>query len=137
VLSDEKRLKIRKRVHTESMYSVDLRSRVTDFIKEGHTQAETREVFKVGTTTIKRWLSLLSETGSLEPKELDRSPSKFESEKLNAYIEENPNALLKDVAGKFDGSISGAFYACEREKITLKKKSRTTRSEMRQNERIL
>ena len=114
-------------------YSVDLRSRVTDFIKAGHTQEETRVVFKVGTTTIKRWLSMLSETGSLEGKELERSPSKFESEKLNAYIEENPNALLKDVAAQFNGSISGAFYALEREKITFKKKRYTTKSETRRN----
>ena len=106
---------------------------MTDFIKAGHTQEETRVVFKVGTTTIKRWMSLLSETGSLAGKELARSPRVFESEKLNSYIEGNPNALLKDVAAEFNGSISGAFYALEREKITLKKKSNTTKSEMMRN----
>jgi hypothetical protein len=53
---------------------------------------------------------------------------------LKTYIEENPNALLKDVAEKFNGSITGAFYALEREKITFKKKSRTTKSVMRLNE---
>jgi len=114
-------------------YSIDLRSRVIEFIREGHTQEETSKVFKVGTTTIKRWLSLLSETGSLEKSELERSPRIFESEKLNAYMEENPDALLKDVAAKFNGSISGAFYALEREKITFKKKRYTTKSEMRQS----
>jgi len=134
VNSKEKRLKSKKSVNTGSMaYSIDLRSRVTDFIKAGHTQEETRVVFKVGTTTIKRWMSLRSETGSLEPKELDRKPRIFESEKLNAYIEENPNALLKDIAEKFNGSTSGAFYALEREKITFKKKRYTTKNEMRQN----
>jgi transposase len=102
-------------------YSMDLRSRVTDFIKEGHTQEETSKIFKVGTTTIKGWLKLLSETGSLEKRPLDRSPSKYESEKLNAYVEENPNALLKDIAAHFGGSISGANHALKREKITYKK----------------
>ena len=114
-------------------YSVDLRERVIAYLKEGHTQEETRIIFKVGTTTIKNWLALLSETGSLEKRPLDRSPSKFESEKLNAYIEENPNALLKDVASKFNGSTSGAFSALEREKITLKKRVYTTKSEMNLN----
>ena len=103
-------------------YSVDLRSRVIDFINEGKTQEETSIVFKVGTSTIKRWLALLSETGSLEKRPLDRCPSKYESEKLNAYIEENPNALLKDIAAKFGGSISGAADALKREKITYKKR---------------
>jgi len=114
-------------------YSIDLRSRVTDYVKAGHTQEETREVFKVGITTIKRWMSLLSETGSLEGKEIERSPRVYESDKLNAYIEENPNALLKDVAQEFNGSVSGAFYALEREKITIKKKRYTTKNAMSVN----
>jgi hypothetical protein len=57
-----------------------------------------------------------------EKKPLNRVSSVFESEKLNTYIENNPNALLKDIARHFGGSISGAFYALEREKITYKKK---------------
>ena len=104
-------------------YSVDLRSRVIDYLKRGHTQEETSMIFSVGTTTIKRWLSLLSETGSLNKRPLNRTASIFNSEKLNAYIEENPDALLKDIAEHFGGSITGAFYALEREKITLKKRA--------------
>ena len=109
------------RHNKEMAYSIDYRRRVIEYLKEGHSQEETSMIFKVGTTTIKNWLSLLSETGSLERRELDRQPSKFETEKLNAYNEENPDALLKDIAAAFNGSITGAFYALEREKITLKK----------------
>jgi len=104
-------------------YSVDLRSRVIDFIKKGHTQEETSLIFKVGTSTIKRWLALLSETGGLQKRPLNRSASIFESEKLQSYIKDNPDALLKDIAERFGGSVTGAFYALEREKITLKKRA--------------
>ena len=104
-------------------YSVDLRSRVIDYIKEGNTHEQGSLIFKVGTTTISNWVALLSETGSLEKRPLNRVALKFESEKLNAYIEENSDALLKDVAEHFGGSITGAFYALEREKITLKKRA--------------
>jgi transposase len=114
-------------------YSVDLRSRVIEYMKEGHTKEETSLIFRVGTSTIQRWLALLSETGSLEKRPLDRSPSIFESEKLNAYIEKNPNALLKDVAEHFGGSVTGAFYALKREKITYKKKRFIIKKEMRKN----
>ena len=103
-------------------YSVDLRSRVIDFIKEGNTQERASDVYKVGITTIKNWISLLSETGSLEKRPLERKAPKFESEKLNAYIKENPNALLKDIAAHFGGTISGADTALKREKITYKKR---------------
>ena len=104
-------------------YSIDLRERVINFVNAGHTQEEASKIFDVGTTTIKRWKSMLSETGSLENKPLNRVSSIFESEKLNAYIKKNPDALLKDIAEHFNGSISGAFYALEREKITLKKRA--------------
>jgi transposase len=114
-------------------YSVDLRSRVIGIINQGHTQEETSLIFNVGTSTIERWLKLLSETGSLEKRPLNRTAPIFESEKLNAYIEENPDALLREVAEHFGGSVTGAFYALEREKITLKKKRFSTKNVMKQN----
>jgi len=118
-------------------YSKDLRERVIAYLKEGHTQEETRVIFKVGMATITRWLALLSERGSLEKRPLERSPRKFESDKLNAYIEENPNALLKEIAAEFGGTPTGAFHALNREKITLKKRVYTTKSEMKANARSL
>jgi len=102
-------------------YSKDLRERVLAYHSEGHSIEKTSEVFKVGTTTIKAWKKLLSETGKLDKKELSRSPRKFESEKLRTYIEENPEATLVEIAKEFGGTKSGAFDALEREKITLKK----------------
>jgi transposase len=103
-------------------YSEDLRERVIAYLKEGHTQEETREIYKVGVSTIKRWLALLSETGKLAKRPLERSPRIYETEKLKVYVEENPNALLKEIASHFGGSISGADSALKREKITLKKR---------------
>ena len=102
-------------------YSKDLRERVLSYHALGNSIEKTSKVFKVGATTIKAWKKLLSETGSLEKKELKRSPRKFESEKLRAYIKENPEATLVEIAKEFGGSKSGAFDALEREKITLKK----------------
>ena len=104
-------------------YSIDLRSRVIDYLNRGFTQEETSITFSVGTSTIKRWQSLLLETGCLDKRPLNRSASIYDSKKLHTYIEENPDALLKDIAEHFGGSITGAFYALEREKITLKKRA--------------
>jgi transposase len=118
-------------------YSIDLRVRVIDYVKQGNTHEKTSEVFKVGTATIERWLVLLSETGSLEKRPLSRTAPKFDSENLNSYIEENSDATLRDVAQHFEGSITGAFHALKREKITLKKKSLFTRKEMRRNAKNL
>jgi hypothetical protein len=66
-------------------------------------------------------LRKLSETEDLDKKLLNRTAKIFDSEKLNIYIKRNSDALLKDVAKEFGGSVTGAFYALKREKITLKK----------------
>jgi len=102
-------------------YSKDLRERVLAYHAGGHTIEATSKIFKVGARTIKAWKKLLSESGSLEKKELNRKPRIYEAEKLRAYIAENPEATLAEIAREFGGSPSGAFDALEREKITLKK----------------
>ena len=103
-------------------YSKDYRKRVLEYLEEGHTQAEAQEVFKIGCTTIKKWKKLLSEQGTLEKRPLEREARVYESDKLRAYIKEHPQALLKEIASHFGGSISGANSALAREKITLKKR---------------
>lgn len=103
-------------------YSKELRERAVSFRQEGHTIEETSRIFKIGTTTLKKWMRLLSETGKLDKKELNRKPRVYDSEKLRAYINSNPQALLKEIAKHFGGSIPGASDALRREKITLKKR---------------
>ncbi len=116
-------------------YSEDYRKRVLEYIEEGHTHKEGQEVFKVGSTTIKEWKKLRSETGSLEKRPLERKARVYESDKLCAYIEEHPQALLKEIAAHFGGSTSGADSALRREKLTLKKRLLPIASEMRKSER--
>lgn len=116
-------------------YSEDFRKRVLEYMREGHTQAETQEVFKVGRTTIKEWEKLLSETGGLKPRELHRKARVYESEKLRAYIEKHPQATLAEIAKEFGGSIPGAADALKREKISLKKRHRHIVNAMKKNGR--
>ena len=80
---------------------------------------------------------MLSETGKLEKRPITRTAPKFEAEKLKSYIENNPKALLKDIADHFGGTISGADTALKREKITYKKKRFITKREMKANARYL
>ena len=118
-------------------YSNEYRKRVLEYLEEGHTQAEAQKVFKVGSTTIKAWRKLLSEKGNLEKKPLKREARVYKADKLRAYMEEHPQALLKEIAKYFGGSISGANSALARAKITLKKRQRLTANEARKSERNL
>ena len=112
-------------------YSIDYRKRVLEYLEEGHTQAEAKKVFKVGITTIKEWKKLLSETGSLEKRPLDRESRVYKSDELSAYMEEHPQALLKEIAKHFGGSTSGANSALARGKITFKKRQPHTVNDVR------
>ena len=108
-----------------------------EYLEEGHTQAEAQKVFKVGSTTIKGWKKLRLETGSLEKRELKRPARVYDPEGLRTYIEEHPQATLKEIANHFGGSIPGADNALKREKITLKKRHLLIVKEAKKNERSL
>ena len=118
-------------------YSKDYRKRVLEYLEEGHTQTEAQKVFKVGSTTIKAWRKLLSEKGNLEKRPLKREARVYKSDKLCAYMEEHPQALLKEIAKYFGGSTSGANSALARERITLKKRQSPTANVVKKNERSL
>ena len=92
-------------------------------LAKGHSYEEAREELGVGITTMKEWKRLLSETGSLEKRSRQRRASKFPSDQLEAYVNENPDATLKNIADHFGGSTSGAHDALAREEIAFKKSS--------------
>jgi len=65
--------------------------------------------FGISTSTIRDWEKLREEKGDLRKKELNKPPRKYKSEELKKCIAENPDAYLKEIAERFDGSATGAF----------------------------
>ena len=104
-------------------YSTDTRKMVLRYLHRGYTYEEARKELGVGISTMKEWKKLLNETGSLEKRPLERSARKFPSDALKAYVSKHPDATLEEIATHFGGSISGAFDALVREKITYKKRT--------------
>ena len=102
-------------------YNERYRAQVVKYLGEGHTQREAKEVFGVGTTTMKQWRKQWEETGSLAKKELHRSFKKVDPVKLKAYIEENPDAYLEEMAKVFACSDTAIGKALKKLKITRKK----------------
>ena len=64
-------------------YSKELRERVVAYHNAGNSIEKTRGVFKVGTTTISKWKKLLSDTGSLDKKELNRKQRTANATKIS------------------------------------------------------
>ena len=103
-------------------YSIDARKLVLKYRDNGHTLEETHKEFGISITTLCDWEKIRSQTGSLGGKKLTRTARKFHEKELKELVEKNTDITLEKVAKHFKGSVSGAFDACERYKITLKKR---------------
>lgn len=76
-------------------YSLDLRIRAMDYLDEGHTYAETSNLFKICLRTIYNWSRLRNEKGSLDVKHTPRSPNKLPDKELLEYVKNNPDKFLR------------------------------------------
>jgi len=111
-------------------YIVDLRQKVMSFIDEGNTIEETSRIFKVGKSTISKWKKLRLESGSLNNRPLNIGFKKIDPELLKKYVEEHPDAYLKEMAVQFGCSDVGIIKTLRKLKITRKKKSKFSKNEM-------
>lgn len=108
--------------YNESMsYDKKYRERAVEYRLEGHTVAETSKVFKIGTTTLKKWVKKHKATGDLSNKPLKRSPKKISPIKLAEYLRVHPDAYQSEIAEAFGCSQSAVSQAMRKQKITRKK----------------
>ena len=82
---------------------------------------EAQEVFRVGSTTIKRWRKLRKETGRVDDRPRKDWHKKIDPVKLQAYYENTPESYLSEAAEVFGCSINAIFKARKRLGITRKK----------------
>ena len=102
-------------------YDIKYRQRAIGYWQDGHSKRATAEVFKISTSTLQRWKSQLKETGELAPKECRETWRKIEPAKLKRFLEENPDAYLKEIADEFDCLDVAILKALRRLKISRKK----------------
>ena len=112
---------------------------MVEYVLKGHTQAETATVFNVGTTTIKRWVASYKASGTAGGgyTVANRSAKKIDPGRLDALMNERPDAFLKEIAATFSCCVEAARKALLRGRYTLKKKRDTTRSVTRRRARRL
>lgn len=105
-----------------SLYSLDLREKVIDFIKQGHTQTEATKVFGIGRTTIYRWLVKVSRGENLKPLSNSiRKPKKINPDDLLKYSEEHMGQTLKEIAEFFGVAHSSVWYRLKKLGFVCKK----------------
>jgi len=102
-------------------YEEKFREKVMMFLDKGNTAVKAHEVFGVSRSTMREWEKIRVETGKLEKRSLYRTPSKLCPNKLQAYITENPDSYLREIAEEFNCTEPAVFYALKRMKVTRKK----------------
>ena len=86
------------------MYSLDYKKRVVEYRLENHTTKETAEIFKIGTTTVNKWVKELKVTGELKARydSSNRTFKKIDPEKFKEYLRKNSDAFQKEMALHFN-----------------------------------
>jgi transposase len=108
-------------------YDIKYRLRAIEYWGECKSKRKTAEVFKVSTSTLQKWKSLLKETGTLEKKPLNRTWKKIDPAKLRKYLEDHPDAYLREIAAEFGCAIHAIEKALARLKISRKKNAGISR----------
>lgn len=117
-------------------YSNDLRIKALDCAEKCGSKHLAAQIFGVTPRTLFNWAKRKRQ-GSLTPKLRQPKPRKIEHEKLKTYLQDHPDAYLREIAEVFKVSTVAIFYACKRLKITLKKRHPSTKKGMRRKERTL
>lgn len=118
-------------------YSLDFRETVLRHLDSGSTLDAVSRLFSVGTTTIKSWKRLRSQTGKLEGPGRPCSPYKIDNEALKLYLKERPDAFLNEIASHFGVTAPAIHTAMKRMNITRKKRSRSIKNDAQAREVII
>ncbi len=116
-------------------YSLDLRKQALKYIKTVGTRKEASVIFSVTTRTLSNWISR-ERLQILAPNKRCSSPTKIDNHKLKQYLQKYPDVYLREIAQELSVTIPAIFYACKCLKLTLKKRSCSTKKEMKKTTRV-
>jgi transposase len=100
-------------------YSVDLKKRAVELVKQGHPIVATAKLFGVSRGSLHRWLK----QEDLTPITVKRRKRKLNWSELEQDVIAHPEARLVDRARKFGVTVNAIWYALKEMKIKRKKVS--------------
>ena len=102
-------------------YSEDYRKGILKLLGTGETLESVHQKLGVSISAMSEWRRKAKKGESLKTKELNRKARKFEDEELKELVAKDCDITYEKIARHFNGSVGGAFEACTRNKITIKK----------------
>ena len=104
-----------------SLYSLDLRKRVINFIKSGNSQVSASKIFALNLSTVNRCYLRYRSEGHYASRARLGVKRKIDLEALTSHISLNPDAKLKDMSKKFGVSIWWIYYWLKKLGFSYKK----------------
>jgi transposase len=111
-------------------YSIDLRTRIVEFVDKVGSKAEAARRFNVCRMTVHRYVNAQRE-GRLSPKPQGGSKPRLDSERLRQEVRRRPDATLHTYGKTLGVSHVAVWHRLRQLAITLKKNSCGTASAMR------
>jgi len=109
-------------------YALDLRERVVKFLNAGGSKAEAARRFELGRRTVYRYLAA-AQKGALAPKKSWGQWRTLDPKKLQAYVEQHPDATLKELQAVFNVSHNAVWVRLGQLGFTLKKTHKIPRAQ--------
>lgn len=106
-------------------YSVDLSSRVINWVLSGKSRKSASEVFEVHYNTVKQWVKRFKETGEYPSPVTKRlsSSRRFDREELRQAVLESPETFQNEHASRFGVSQSAISQTLAKMGLTRKQKT--------------
>lgn len=110
-------------------YSFDLRERVVLYVESGGSQVSAANLFSIGERTVRRWISLKKETGSVCPRpHAGGYPAKIDLCALKKSVDLDSNKTLVDLGKEFSVSPVSVWQALQKIDYVYKKNSSIQRA---------
>ncbi len=109
-------------------YSLEIKQKAIDYWERCNDIEQVMKAYGVSRSTLFIWKQRKKQTGSLVSPPVVRKPRKIDRDKLKAYVEQNPDAYLVEIAEQFNCTAPAIFYALKAIGITYKKRQRPTKS---------
>ncbi len=82
---------------------------------------EACRIFRIGLSTLQRWLRQQKITGDLSPKQLGSRPWKLDHAAIVKYVESMGDSTLQEIAEHFKTGKSAIDYVLKKHGVTRKK----------------
>jgi transposase len=106
------------------MYGKEIRLKVLELLESGKRLKEISDFLSINPRTIQNWIRRLKTEGTVEPKVHGLRKRKIDKERLQTYINDNPDKTLKEISSVFGVSIPAVFNSLKKMSVTLKKSHR-------------